>query len=418
MLESFLEYKINCYKNAVNLGNISEAEKKEYELFFRECILVDSNGKLIVTKKLIEELYEFIRLNKFNIVMNPKDTMISMADELPNSNNYKGKLFENLNDIVAVHVTKIPPLNDMIKTKESSEVKRMLSFFDPNTKKEHSIEYISGSDTIHFTLNCAVQNHLDGNDWASYEYGVLTEFSNLDKSKVLDVKSEDTYLDGDVNLSNYYLFCPLGERDKLAKENPNAIIIEYDGITLSDAISYMIILTGHKLETYGTYGWGRNTEYGKEDIDTLKLEKCAIKNGYPVLKGRFGNALHSETKYMARRMWKTEYNALISLLKYNSENNIEMPDDVIFNLLKNNGVYCFPGTVPVTLEDYKNVVFPILKNAGYEVDDSLFDDIVVDYNEKIIYPPAIYQIPNWEHEVRDRVISIIKNTKQNKKASI
>ena len=337
---------------------------------------------------------------------------------MPNSASYRDEYFTSLDDLVAAHISAIPPSNDVIKTKETTGEMHSVFFKDPTTGKTHEVPYLVGNDTIHFTLNCAVQNHDMGNDWDSFKYGVLIDFEKLDKGKVLDVKSEDTYLDGDVKLSQgYYLFCPLGEREKLAKENPNATIIEYDGIPLSTAISCMIALSRHKLEPYGTYSWGRNSEYSYDAPDVIKLEKLVSKAGYPVLKGRFGNALHSETRYMARRMWKREYEALISLVEYNIENGIDMPDDVLFPVMYSSGVYSVPRTVPSTIKDYKEFVFPILERHGYHVDDSLLDGIESsDRMKMIIYPLQSKGLPNidippWENEVRNRVIGVLKRGK-------
>jgi len=376
---------------------------------------LDKNSRIILDSKIVYELMEAINERKIPLIMDEKDLAVSIGDDLPNSENFKGKIFNNLNDIVVVHITPIPPMQDVIRTKESAGATKNMIFIDPSTGIEHNVPYLMGDDTIHFTLNCVVNNHKSGNDWNSYKYGILTDFIKLPKSKILDVKSEDTYVDGDVKLtSGYLLFCPLGERENVAKDNPGAIIIEYNGITLADAMSCMIILSGHKLEPYGTYGWGRNFEYGSEVPDVYELEKLVVSERYPVLKGQFGNALHSETKYMARRMWKTEYEALISLMKYNYENNIEMPDDILTLVMLYGGAYHLPGTVPVTLESYKEVVFPILEKYGYHVDDTLFEDLEVDNNLKVIYTQVgekipVISCPSWETELRNRVIKIIKN---------
>lgn len=326
---------------------------------------------------------------------------------------------DSINDLVAVHVTPIPPVNDTIITQENSGVTNDMVFVDPNTGIQHKVPYVIGNDTIHFTLNCVVQNHEVGNDWNSYKYGVLIDFRKLDKSIVLDVKGEDTYVDGDAKLNGgYYLFCPIGERDKVKKENPGAIVIEYDGISLSDAISSMIVHLGYKLEPYGTYGWGRNNEYGRESADTYKLEEIVSLEGYPVLKGQFGNALHSETKYMARRMWKREYEALISLIKYRDENNIAMPNDILYLIMVYGGAYSLPGSVPVTIEDYKEVVLPIFKKYGYSIDEFIFNGLNEDGNLKIIYfPPSgngfpVVNCPEWENTLRERMISMLSQSKK------
>ena len=384
---------------------------------------VDSRGRIILDSVLAHRIMQAIKEKKIPLVLDESDIAISIGDKMPNSDTYDGEVFTSLNDLVAVHITAVPIAGDTIKTQEEGRVTHELKFVDPSTKIVHSIPYVVGNDTIHFTLNCAVHNHESGNDWDNYKYGILVDFKKLDKNKVLDVKSEDTFVDGSVHLDcDYYLFCPLGEGKKLAEDNPRATIIEYTGISLADAMSCMIVYSGRKLEPYGPYGWGKHLEEQiSEDPDIAKLEKLVISNGYPVLKGNFGNALHSETKYMARRMWKREYEALINLIRYNQEHNINMPDDILVYVLIFGGAYGLPGTVPVTLDDFKEVVLPILRKYGYEVDDSLFDGIVADKSWKIINyslsQDGIPQImcPDWENVIRSRIINLLKNNRNNKR---
>lgn len=146
-----------------------------------------------------------------------------------------------------------------------------------------------------------------------------------------------------------------------------------------------------------------------------KLEELVTKEGYPVLKGRFGNALHSETKYMARRMWKKEYEALIRLLEYNKENGVDMPDEAILSVLAYSGVYSTPGVLEVTLDNFKEYVLPILKKHNYEVDESLFDGLFEETGLKIVepiqgYPIPLVQFAPFENELRERIIKMIKKS--------
>ena len=115
-------------------------------------------------------------------------------------------------------------------------------------------------------------------------------------------------------------------------------------------------------------------------------------------------------------MWKREYEALINLIKYNQENNIDMPDDVLFLIMVYGGAYNLPGTVPVSIKDYKEVVFPILEKYGHYIDDSIFEGIEEDSNMKIIYSKdgtPIINCPDWEIALRNKIIKILKNSFKN-----
>ena len=336
------------------------------------------------------------------------------SDNMPNACDYQ---FQSISDFVCVHKSLIIPSNDMIMTPEDTGKTNSLSFNDPATGMLHEVPYVIGNDTIHFTLNCVVSNHEVGNDWDSYKYAVLIGLDKLDKDKILDVKSEDTYLDGSVSLGNeYYVFCPVGERNFVLENNPNATVIEYSGISLNEAISRVIIYSGKKLEPYGTYGWGRDSDYLPSSSDNKVLDSILEREDYPNLVGLFGPALHSETKYMTRRMWKREYSALISLLEYNKKTGIDMPDEIVDMVLTYGGAYSLPGTVPVSLDLYKEFVIPILEKFGYQIDDKFFDGIENSSDMKIInnYPTEMgmvpcVQCPEWEIELRRRVVKLVKD---------
>ena len=172
----------------------------------------DEYGRPIITKKVAREMMKLAREGVIPFVIDEYDIGINIGSDMPNGCDYG---FQNISDFVAIHKTKIPPNNDMIMTPEDSGKTHEMGFVDPSTGIMHTFSANVGNDTIHFTLNCSVANHEVGNDWDSYEYGVMIRFDKLEKDKVLDVKGEDTYVDGIADLgSEYYLVCPFGERER------------------------------------------------------------------------------------------------------------------------------------------------------------------------------------------------------------
>lgn len=420
MIKQYIEYKRKKVEELINSPLVVYEEKtrliNEFNSFLRNSF---QNDCFVVTQENSKEILKLVLEGKIPLVMDENDRYIVLGTDMINAKNSINP-FKSISDLVAVHKTEIAPKGDKISTKESNGVSGEIIFNDPVTKDVHRVSYSSGSDTIHFTLNCPVENHDSGNDWNSYKYAVMVGLDKLDKSKLLDVKSEDTYIDGDAELgSEYILFCPLGEREAMHKDNPNATIIEYDGISLNDAISAMIIFSGRKLEPYGPYGWGRWNEWTGPNADNLELDNLLEANNYPILRGRFGGLLHSESKYMAKRMWKREYEALIALAEYNRDNDIDMPDEVFMMLLKYCGAYATPGLLTVSVADYKEFVVPILEKHGYSVGKSFFEGIndnaegqkyishFPDPNFNNMPVPSI-QCPTWENELRERTVALIK----------
>lgn len=426
MIKQYFDYKRKQVEDLLMKPELTPQQRKnivdEYNGWLKLSSKFDSHGRIIVSKAISDEIIHLVKERKIPLVIDKYDIGIELDIDMPNSDEYNGRAFQSIDDIVAVHKSPIPPISDTVVTQENSGLTNNIVFVDPSTGQQHSVPYIVGNDTIHFTLNCAVENHEVGNDWDNYKYAVIVDLIQLDKTKILDVKGEDTYIDGNAELGKeYYLFCPLGERQNVQSDNPNAIVIEYDGISLNEAIKCMIIYSGKKLEPYGTYGWGRNFEFSKKTQDDLLLSELLEKENYPNLQNERGSIMHSETKYMARRMWKREYKALLALLKYNQENNINMPNDIIMMVLMFGGAYSLPGTVPVSIESYKEYVLPILKEHGYEVGDELF--VGIGPNESGIkyinkYPSPEYgrmlpvvQCPSWEVELRNRVIGSLQGKK-------
>lgn len=427
MIKEYIDYKLRRVEEIMASPLISDAEKEkaidEYNLFISEAFSEEYPGRIILSKRIISEMISLAKSGKIPLVINPYDTAIILGKDMPNSRDNPHP-FREISDLVAVHKTVIPPVGDKILTKESNGDGGEITFRDPATDKMHHVFYPSGSDTIHFTLNCPVENHSVGNDWDSYKYAVMLGFDKLDRSKILDVKSEDTYIDGDAELGDdYILFCPLGEREKLQKSNPNALIIEYDGVPLNLAINNMILYMGKKVEPYGTYGWDRPSDRLPESHDNKELNELLKEKDYSVLTGRFGSQLHSESKYMARRMWKREYEALIALIEYNKANDIDMPVDTMMFLLRACGAYATPGFLDVSVSQYKEFVLPILEKHGYSVTEELFEGIdseatgmkyishFSDPNLGGLTMPNL-NIPEWENELRNRVINVLMSDKK------
>ena len=55
--------------------------------------MVDEIGRLVVDRELINELTKFINERKIPLIMDARDTAISIGEGLPNSQNYNGKSF-------------------------------------------------------------------------------------------------------------------------------------------------------------------------------------------------------------------------------------------------------------------------------------------------------------------------------------
>lgn len=407
MLRNYLLLKfVESYSSFEEAENVLKTNPKAFYDFTLK-LLSDISKGIILNSSTADELYNMIKSGKISLIMDENDKDVLGIDRFVYG---KEVAFNELSDIALVHKTSIMPTDDTILTKEDNGVKKSILFINAESseKEEHCVEFLSGNDTIHFTLNSAVENHEFGNDWDSYKYGILTFLSDDNKDQILDMKSEDTFFDGSVSLTGeHYIFCPYGERNEIKKANPHAIVIEYKpGITLSEAINSFITYTGRKYKKYGSFGWGKEFDLPINDSDEKYLDAIAERENIPRMPGR----LHSETEYMARRMWKTEYRAYIALIEYLINNNINMPRELYSSILLYNGCYSIPGNVPCTIELYKKYVIPILEEHGYDIPSNFFDGIEEDGTLKIVDTtgdyPAVYS-PRFESILRERVIDLI-----------
>ena len=431
MIKDFLKYKMQEFSVKYIRGEYRT--QKEYtetvKKYLNENFKINKNGEIVISENAAKEIMKLIKRKSIPLVLSDGDNAVSLDKHIPGlTNNYEKNPFKKIGDLVCIHKTRIPPQDDKIITTENSRTEGTICFQNPETRMNYEVPYNNGSDTIHLTLNCPVENHEYGNDWDSYEYAVMIGLDKIDKSKICDVKSEDTFVEGNLELGKeYFLFCPLGNREQMQKANPNATIIEYDGISLNQAISSMIVYSGRKLEPYGGFGWGDSFDshvYRHED--EKYLSEIVRREGYPYHMSPWvkdKTMMHSESKHMARRMWKREYRALINLLEFNKINNIDMPNEIIEQLFQYNGVY-LPGTPEVSIEEYKKIVIPILNQKGYVVGDDFFQNLPDTENHfksirKIPNPHEPSQLltlidcPKWENVLRNRVIKLVKTREPN-----
>jgi len=415
MLKQYLDLRTQDFMDK-SYGK-SRQQKEEILDEYREYLKgfgKNVNGKVIISYDIAISILNAALSKRIPLLLDKSDIVDGLDVDQDYSEN-KRTTFDKESDVILVHKLQYLPVNDTIKTFDSTQYQEFIQFVDPKTQISHKVPYVPGNDTIHFTLNCPVDNNKYGNDWDSYPYAVLVPFDRMDKSTLLDTKTEDTYFDGDTHLGQiYYILCPKGQAAFVQGKNPHARVIEYEGISLNKAIKALISYTGRKAKEYGPFGWGKDTEFMPQDKDERTLYGLFDKEELPHL-----DCIHSESKYMTRRIWKREYRALMALLEYNAKKNIDMPKEIILTALMFGRAYSVPGNVPVSVELFKEFVVPLLQENGYLVDDKFFEGIEEDGKIKSItstysasYGCEIPQMycPNWEDELRDRTIDLIQKT--------
>ena len=186
---------------------------------------------------------------------------------------------ENLSpsDLVAIHVTNTFPSDGMIRTHVGWAEKTG----EPGVAR----------DTAHFTLNGVVQEdhgslNLSKSEWPFRKFAVLTPLFNLPKEQVINMKTDDTFLLGDVEV-------PAGSK----------VLVDWKEIAMLRDMDVLSDGEMHEL----LRAQGMVDEYVQTDIDRERdNRKVAEKDGIAYVlcdmdSPRMREILHSEIESMGYR---------------------------------------------------------------------------------------------------------------------
>ena len=126
MIKSFFDWQRESTLMIVNDPSVSDAVKdekiREYNEFVEQHFKIDRNNALVVDKELVDAMMEWVRSEGVPLVLDPSDAYISIGSGLPNSYDYREKVFDKLSDIVCIHVSPVMPEGDKIMTPESDDI--------------------------------------------------------------------------------------------------------------------------------------------------------------------------------------------------------------------------------------------------------------------------------------------------------
>lgn len=151
------------------------------------------------------------------LVLDSSDTIIPNIAE-----------FDKLDDLVLVHKTNYAPKGDTILTtgNAGATVKQQIMVGD----RTINIEFPLSRQTVHFAVNGEVLSHERGN-WDDSRYAIIIPM--VDVPNISCFRVEDTFTNGNVDISKGYLLCPVNEVEEIKRNNPNLTVIGYkDNINL------------------------------------------------------------------------------------------------------------------------------------------------------------------------------------------
>ena len=180
---------------------------------------------------------------------------------------------EPIDEYAHVHITDFLPENDTIEC-NNTKIK------NGKVKKDDEFVGIRIRNKIHFSVNGRVLSHQDGN-WDKRRYGIVfpeREFIKNNKDEIYSVRTEDSFVRGDVKMTDGILLCPKSDYDMLHKLNPNTLIIPVneenvvnvaDGNNI-DCIKKLLVLMDIRTRKCKEYGWYEEGKYERDAEDEYR----------------------------------------------------------------------------------------------------------------------------------------------------
>ena len=202
----------------------------------------EQNSSNIISAKNLKDLgitfveaLDLLRKNNIPIVLNEEDKIITEN---------KGD-FEKEDAYILVHKTNYSPTDNEIKTQRNSKATINVEMKN-NEGISFSFSYKTSRDTVHFCLNGEVTSHYNGN-WDNTKYSVLIPLSDVaQKENICSFRAEDTFFKGNVDITDGFILCPKEEIIEIQKNNPNSLVIGYEGDSAKGYADALLSMMGYQ----------------------------------------------------------------------------------------------------------------------------------------------------------------------------
>lgn len=187
--------------------------------------------------------------------------------------------------------------------------------------------------TVHFSLNGLVSSHSKGN-FNNKNFIIVDKLnSHLNTDNIISLRAEDTYIDGEVQLSDAATILIRKDRyEDLLKQNPqlkNYEIVLFEGDEKT-AVEIYLTTKGVAVEQIGQHGVNLESETGNMLLNYLynKSRELGIENNPHWL-----SINYKEDDQKSLILWKYYnelfYNYLLDQINYNEENKKIMVEKLV-----------------------------------------------------------------------------------------
>ena len=271
---SMMKDYTNDLVNYAQLKNSYEEQKQIIDQLPNDDELTD---KIEEIKQYLSEARNNIRIvidyyikNNIPIVLTKKDKEEQVArikasyDKNSFDLDSKDRRIKSLEDIMLVHKTNFIPKNGEIGTRQSSNVMNETDVTIAGNQYEINIR--PTRNTVHFSVNHEVVANNGGN-WDSCKYAVIVPLLSIPKEQFGSNNCVDTFTNGKVLLGEgTFILCPQNEMEKVQQQNPNVIVIGYEGESVLDYANSLLWMLGYSVEIGNDWGFEdvqRQNEYSK-----------------------------------------------------------------------------------------------------------------------------------------------------------
>lgn len=290
-----------------------------------------------------EEAVQILSDNAIPLILNEEDKAITEHS----------KDLNEIDDFVLIHETRYPPVNSKIKTPEEAGAILQINTFNLNGQ-EYSYEVPYHRNTVHFCMNSEVNTGHVFLDCDDCKYAIIIPLKDMPIDRMKG-EAGDLYTvgEGPTLSSNTYILCPRGEAEQIKQNNPNGIVIEYDGESVRGYPSAFISTIGYKQVEMGAHSPldGNISDQIIEFFKKANIEKTT----------------HYYSKERDREGFYSNIDGLVALYNIIKDNGLIKNDDDFKSICENlaNPKYRNPPIwEKYSSEQYMSIFIEKMKKAG------------------------------------------------------
>ena len=218
---------------------------------------LDSISKRISVIKNAKTLLEMDSNPKDAIKILEENGLQPILTESDKAETYHAIDYSSKSSLIGVYKTMYMPTENMIKTAKDAKILRRETVVLDGISYENTYE--AARDTIHMTMNDEASSHIFGTS-EGCRYAELIPFTEIPNEKIGMAKPQDTFIIGDLELTeNAWILCPKEETEKVKELNPVVHVIGYDGESVKGFVRPFLTQLGYRGEDVTMCGWADET---------------------------------------------------------------------------------------------------------------------------------------------------------------